>query len=177
MDLSIIINGAAKLGFGLLVGIVGITTSARLIKRAIGLADIDAAIKSQNAAVGLSLGAAILAMGILVEPAVSRTFTALDLLQYSADNWTDMLWIAVYALGLSIGALLIGAGVIITGVRAAVRLTPDLDEIEEIVSGNIACAVILVAIVTVLALLAREGLDTLMTGFLPLPELSSVGPS
>lgn len=177
MDWSIIISGAAKLGFGLLIGIVGITTSARLIKRAIGLADIDAAIKANNAAVGLSLGAAILAMGILVEPAVSRTFTALDLLQFSADGWADMLWIIVYALGLSIGALAIGAAVIVIGVRAAVRLTPDLDEIEEIVTGNIACAVILVAIVTVLALLAREGLDTLLTGFLPLPELGNVGPS
>ena len=51
MDLSIILIGAAKLGFGLLVGIVGITTSARLIKRAIGLAYIDTSIKAQNVAV------------------------------------------------------------------------------------------------------------------------------
>ncbi len=177
MDLSMIVIGAAKLGFGLLVGIVGITTSARLIKRAIGLADIDAAIKAKNAAVGLSLAAAIVAMGILIEPAIARTFNALDLLQHSAESWVDILWVIVYALGLSLGALLIGAAVIIIGVRAAIQLTPDLNEIEEIVTGNIACAVILVAIIVVLALLVREGLDTLLTGFLPLPVLDQIGPS
>ena len=177
MDLSIILIGAAKLGFGLMVGIVGITTSARLIKRAIGLADIDVAIKERNMAVGLSLGAAILAMGILIEPAVARTFNALDLLQHTAERWLDVMWIIAYALGLSLGALLIGALVIISGVRAAITLTPDLDEIEEIVGGNVACAIILVAIITVLALLVREGLDTVLTGFLPLPVLDQTGPS
>ena len=177
MDLSIIFIGAAKLGFGLLVGIVGITTSARLIKRAIGLADIDAYIKSQNVAVGLSLGAAIIAMGILVEPAVSRTFTALDLIQHTAQNWTEVLWIIAYAFGLTSASLLIGAAVIVSGVRAAIHLTPDLDEIDEIASGNVACAIIQVAVIVVLALLVREGLDTMLTGFLPLPELGRVGPA
>ena len=177
MDVSIIVIGAAKLGFGLLVGILGITTSARLIKRAIGLADIDAAIKAQNIAVGLSLGAAIIAMGMLVEPAVSRTFNALDLIQHTAQNWTDVLWIIAYALGMTSASLLIGAAVIVSGVRAAIHLTPDIDEIQEIVTGNIACAIILVAITVVLALLMREGLDTLLTGFLPLPVLGSVGPA
>lgn len=177
MDLSIIFIGAAKLGFGLLVGIVGITTSARLIKRAIGLADINALIKAQNVAVGLSLSAAIIAMGMLVEPAVSRTFNALDLIQHTAQNWTDVLWIVAYALGLTSASLLIGAAVIVSGVRAAIQLTPDLDEIEEIVSGNMACAIILVAVMVVLAFLVREGLDTMLTGFLPLPVLGRIGPA
>ena len=88
-----------------------------------------------------------------------------------------MLWIVAYALGLTSASLLIGAAVIVSGVRAAIHLTPDLDEIEEIVSGNIACAIILVAVIVVLALLVREGLDTMLTGFLPLPVLGRVGPA
>lgn len=177
MELSLIVAGLSKVIFGLLIGSIGITTSARLVKRLIGLPELDQAIRERNVAVGLCLGAAIFAMGLLVEPAVQRTFNAIDLIQHSADTWFDFIWIAGYALGLSTITLVLGASVTVLGVQIAVRLTPDLDEIAEIAAGNIASAAVLVAVVTVLALLARDGVDTLLTGFLPIPTLGRDGPS
>ena len=106
-----------------------------------------------------------------MQNAVQNTFSALDLLRYSANTWVDVTWVFAYAIGLILAALVVGAGVIIVGVRASVRLTPNIDEIEEIRNGNIACAIVMAVVLGVMGLLAREGLDTLLTGLLPLPPL------
>ncbi len=171
MDTTIILIGLATLSFGVFVGVVGITTAARLIKRFAGLPDVDTAIHEGNIAVGISLAGAIFAMGLMVQNAVQNTFSALDLLRYSANTWVDVTWVFAYAIGLILAALVVGAGVIIVGVRASVRLTPNIDEIEEIRNGNIACAIVMAVVLGVMGLLAREGLDTLLTGLLPLPPL------
>ncbi|MEQ8859073.1 MAG: DUF350 domain-containing protein [Pseudomonadales bacterium] len=139
--MGLFLVGLSKLAFGLLVGAIGVTASARVVKRAVGLPDLASSIRQHNSAVGLCLAAAILAMG------------------------------------LSVVSLLIRAGVIVVGIKLFVRLTPDIDEMEEIGSGNVASAVVVFATITVLALLARDGVDTLLTSFLPMPTLGRDGPA
>jgi uncharacterized membrane protein YjfL (UPF0719 family) len=171
MDISIILVGFTKLVFGVLVGVIGLSTAARLTKRVAGLPDIDTALEQRNIAVGISLAGAILAMGLLVQHAVENTFSAFDLLQYSADGWLSIMWIFAYAVGLVVVALLSGAVVILVSVRASVRLTPGIDEIAQIRDGNIATAIVMATVLVVIALLARQGLDTMLNGLLPLPAL------
>ena len=81
------------------------------------------------------------------------------------------MWIFAYAVGLVVVALLSGAVVILVSVRASVRLTPGIDEIAQIRDGNIATAIVMATVLVVIALLARQGLDTMLNGLLPLPAL------
>lgn len=172
MDLELLVTGLIKLIFSILVGIIGITTAARLVKRVNGLNDLDDALRENNWAVGVSLAAAVTAIGILIAPAINGTFSALQLLSYSAEHWTDIAWVVLYAIVHVAAALLLGAIVISLGTQVAVRLTPDIDEIEEIRKGNVSCALLMAAIMLTLALLAHEGLQMVLDGLLPMPTLS-----
>ena len=180
MDLTLLLTGVIKLGFGILVGIIGITTAARIVKRVNGLTDLNESLRENNWAVGISLAAAITSIGILIEPAINGTFSALQLLSYTAEHWMDVAWVVLYAIVHVVAALLLGALVISLGTQIAVRLTPDIDEIEEIRKGNISCALLMAAIMLTLALLSQEGLQMVLDGMLPMPTLgrdSIVGPA
>ena len=180
MDLTLLLTGVIKLGFSLLVGIIGITTAARIVKRVNGLTDLNESLRDNNAAVGVSLAAAIISIGILIAPAISGTFNALQLLSYTAEYWLDITWVVLYAIVHVLAALLLGALVISLGTQIAIRLTPDIDEIEEIRKGNLSCALLMAAIMVTLALLAQEGLQMVLDGMLPMPTLardSVIGPS
>jgi uncharacterized membrane protein YjfL (UPF0719 family) len=171
MDLMLAAIGAAKLVFGLLVGVVGITLSARLVKRFSGFETLDASLRGGNTAVGVTLAGAIIAMGMMAQHAVTGTFGALDLLRYQADDWTQLLWVLVYAAIHVAAALALGAAVLVLGIRSFVKMTPDIDEVDEIRRGNVASALVLAASMVVLALLAQQGLETMLDALLPLPTL------
>jgi uncharacterized membrane protein YjfL (UPF0719 family) len=163
--------GVAKLVFGLLVGIVGISLSARLVKRFSGFGSVDNSLRSGNAAVGITLAGAIIAMGIMTQHAVTGAFGALDLLLHQAGSGMQLLWFFAYAT-LHVGAsLIVGAAVLALGIRSFARLTPEIDEVQEIREGNIASALTLTAMVVVLAFLAQQGLATTLDALLPLPTL------
>jgi uncharacterized membrane protein YjfL (UPF0719 family) len=171
MDVTLVLVGAAKLLFGIMVGVVGITSAVRVAKYFGGFPDVNGALRDNNVAMSVSIAGAIVAMGILVQPAVYGTFSALELLLYAAQHWIEVSWIVAYAIGHVFAALFIGAAIIAIGTQVAIRLTPDVDEINEIRKGNVSCALVLAVILVVLAMLAQEGLKTFLDGFLPLPEL------
>ena len=85
----------------------------------------------------------------------------------SATDGVGLLYGVVH----STTALAMGAAVLVFGTRGFVRLTPDTDELAEIRAGNVARAVVLAAVMIVLALLAEQGLETLLDALLPLPTL------
>lgn len=171
MDITLVLLGAAKLFFGIIVGVVGITAAVRVVKSSSGFPDINAALRDNNLAMSVALAGAVVAMGILVQPAIYGTFSALELLLQDAQHWVDLAWVAAYAFGYVVAALFIGAATIAIGTQVAIRLTPDIDEIAEIRGGNVSCALVLAVVLIVLALLAQEGLTTVLDGFLPLPQL------
>ena len=175
MDGMLIALGLAKLLFGLLVGVVGIGLAARMATRFAGFESLDEALRSGNVAVGIVEGGAILATALLVQHAVAATFGALDLLRYASPGVGGIAWIGLYAL-VHVGAALgLSAILLILGMRAFVRLAPEVDEIAEIRGGNIASAIVLSAFLVGLALIAQQGLETVLEGVLPIPALGRDG--
>ena len=115
MDAMLALVGLAKLVFGVLVGVAGITVAARVAKRLAGFSSLDEQLREGNVAVGVILSASILATAILVAPAVSGTFGALDLLLRSEPG-AGVVWVLAYAaahvaaaLGVAVGLLVVGA--------------------------------------------------------------------
>ena len=175
MDLMLTLVGLAKLFFGFLVGVVGITLAARQATRFAGFESVDDGIRSGNAALGLVVAGAVISMAILVQHAVSGTFGALDLLLHASPGWAALGWLLLYAVANVGAALGVGALLLTVGTRAFVRLTPDVDEIAEIHDGNIASALVLAALFIALALLAQQGVETMLDGLLPIPSLGRDG--
>ncbi|MEE2900201.1 MAG: DUF350 domain-containing protein [Gemmatimonadota bacterium] len=163
--------GVAKLIFGAIVAVVGITVAARVATRLGGFSSMEEGIRSGNAANGLVLAASMVAMGILVQHAVRGTFGALDLLIHAPGEWFLVGWVFVYATGHVAAALAVGSAIIALGVRTFNRLTPEVDEVTEIREGNVASALVLAAVLVVIALLAQQGVETMLDGLLPLPTL------
>lgn len=176
MDGTLALIGVAKLFFGVAVGVVGITVAARVAKRLAGFPSIDEGLRAGNAAIGIAVAGAILSMGILVQHAVRGTFGALDLLLRSSQAWFEVAWVFAYAVGHVAAALGVGILILSVGTRAFVRLTPEIDEIAEIRGGNAASALVLAAVLVVMALLAQQGVQTMLDGLLPLPVLGRDGP-
>jgi uncharacterized membrane protein YjfL (UPF0719 family) len=171
MDLTLFAIGVSKLLFGLFVGVVGITLSARLVKRFSGFESVDACLRGGNAAMGIILAGAIIAMGLMTQHAVTGTFGALDLVRHQADQLADVLWMLLYAALHIAAALLMGTAVLVFGIRSFMRLTRGIDEVAQIREGNLASALVLAAVTVVLALLAQQGLQTMLDALLPLPAL------
>ena len=175
MDPMLILVGIAKLVFGILVGVVGITVAGRLATRLAGFSSIDEGLRAGNSAIGIVVAGAILSIGILVQHAVSGTFGALDLLIHSERSWVGVSWVFAYAAAHLAAALGVGGLLLVVGTRAFVHLTPEVDEIAEIREGNVAGALVLSAVLVVLALLAQQGVETMLDGLLPLPQLGRDG--
>lgn len=175
MDLGLVSIGAAKLLFGLVVGVVGVTIAARMATRFAGFESVDEGLRSGNVALGIVAGGAMVSMALFVQHAVSATFGAFDLLRNASTDATGVGWIALYAL-LHVGAALgLGAFLVMVATRAFVRLTPEIDEIAEIHDGNVASALVLAAMLVALAMLSQQGVETMLDGFLPIPRLGRDG--
>lgn len=175
MDWTLALIGVAKLFFGVAVGAVGIIVAVRVAKRLSGFPSIDEGLRAGNAAIGIAVSGAILAMGLLVQHAVRGTFGALDLLLSAPGDGRAVGWVVVYAIGHVAAALGVGVLVLSAGTRAFVRLTPDVDEVAEIRDGNVASALVLAVVLVVMALLAQQGVQTMLDGLLPLPRLGRDG--
>jgi uncharacterized membrane protein YidH (DUF202 family) len=109
-------------------------------------------------------------MGIMLNRSATATFTALDLLVRGGESfpWQTVL---LYAAGHLLIALSTGIAVIAVGVRTFMRLTRGIDELREIRDGNMAPALMIAVLIVVVAVLVSPGLQTLLDGILPLPEL------
>ncbi len=175
MDPILALVGAAKLLFGVLVGVVGLSVAARMAARIAGLSSVDEGLRAGNPAIGIVVAGSILAMGLLVQHAVRGTFGALDLLIHATDGGRGVGWVFFYAAVHVALALGVGAALLVVGMRAFVRLTPNVDEVAEILDGNVASALVLAAVLVVLALLGQQGVETMLNGLLPLPRLGRDG--
>ena len=171
MDPVLAVVGLAKLLFGVFVGVVGITLAARVATRFGGFESVEAGLRDGNAAIGIVLAGSIVAMGILVRHAVTGTFGALELLRHSAETRLGVAAVLAYAAAHLVAALGVGTLLLVAGMRIFTGLTPEIDEVREIHDGNVASALVLAAVLVVLALLAQQGVETMIDGFLPLPTL------
>lgn len=172
MNTSLFLVGLAKLAFGVVVGAFGIFFGTRVLQKLLHDRDTDREIASGNVAIGILQAGALVALGLLAQPAVQATFDAMDLLyrgQALAPHMGTRFF--VYA-ALHVGtALVVGAGVIAIGTFLYVKLTRGVDELGEVRRGNVAPAITLAAVLVVLAMLAAPGLRSILDGLLPLPEL------
>jgi uncharacterized membrane protein YjfL (UPF0719 family) len=172
MNTSLLLVGLAKALFGLLVGAAGIFIAARALHRLLGSGETDEHTKAGNNAFGVFKAGSLVALGILLQPAVSATFDAMDLLYRDQElTFVAVRRFFTYA-GIHVGlSVVVSACVLALGTFLFTKLTKGVDELSEIRKGNLAPAMVLAAVMVVMALMTAPGLRTALDGLLPLPTL------
>jgi uncharacterized membrane protein YjfL (UPF0719 family) len=170
MNFTLVALGLVKVAFGGGVAAIGILLAFRGLNRILGTPVGD--LRAGNVAAGLVHASSLLALGLLVHSAVRATFDAVDLTFQAAElPWTAVPMLALFAL-LHVGfSLAVGTGVLGLGVLIFDRMTPGLDELAEVRRGNVACALLLSAILLVVAVLTAPGLQVALDGLIPFPRL------
>lgn len=174
MLFSLFVMGLGKVAFGILVGAAGIWSATRLLGKLVRWGESDDAIRSGNMAMATLSASALLAFGILVQHAVSATFSAMDLVYRGRDLSIDAVGrFAIYGLVHVAASLVVGAFALAVGTFVFGRLTRGVDELAEVRKGNVAPALVLGAVMVVMALVTAPGLQTALDGLLPLPTLAA----
>ncbi len=172
MNTSLLVVGLAKALFGLLVGAAGIFVAARALHRLLGSGETDEHTKAGNTAFGIFKAGSLVALGILLQPAVVATFDAMDLLYRDQELTAVAARRFVTYAGIHVGlSVVVGACGLALGTWLFTKLTKGVNELEEIRKGNLAPALVLAAVMVVMALMTAPGLRTALDGLLPLPSL------
>ncbi|QSQ13328.1 DUF350 domain-containing protein [Myxococcus landrumensis] len=171
MDLTLFLVGLVKVVLGGLVAALGIWMALRGLSRILGTHPVEE-LRQGNTAAGLVHASSLVSLGLLVQHSVLATSDAVDLTVRTAPFQPLMLGkliaVAALHLGLSLG---VGVAVLALGILLFDRMTPGIDELEEVRKGNVAAALILAAILLVLALLTAPGLQAALNGLIPFPQL------
>lgn len=171
--------GLAKVLFGFVVAALGIVLAFKLLDRLLA-AHADAGAEKnllrRNAAAGALHAASLLALGLLAQNAVRATFDAMDLtLRAVPVPLGAILRLFAFAAAHVVLTLLVGVAVLASGVWLFSRMTPGIDELNEVDNGNVAAALVLGAILIVLALLTAPGLQAALEQLIPFPSLPPRG--
>jgi uncharacterized membrane protein YjfL (UPF0719 family) len=171
MNFTLFAVGLIKIVFGGLVAALGIWLAFRGLNRLLRTNAVED-LRKGNTAAGILHASSLLALGLLVQHSVQATSDAADLILRSPPFQLAMVGkVALFALLHVVLSLAVGTGVLALGVLLFDRMTPGLDELDEVRKGNVSLALVLSAILLVLALLTAPGLQAALNGLIPFPKL------
>jgi hypothetical protein len=176
VNLSLLLVGVVKLAVGILLGGVGVTLAYRLLARRLK----SHVPVEDNVAIGVLHSSALVALAMLTRNSLSATYDTIDLAVHrGALGLMGLLKVAAHSV-LHIGlALVLGSALLTLAVWLFNALTPGVDEVAQVAQGKVAPALVLGAILLVFAILAAPGLEAVLSGLVPFPELptgTSVAP-
>jgi uncharacterized membrane protein YjfL (UPF0719 family) len=173
MHLDLFLMGLGKILFGIVVGAAGIFIASRMLGGILRWGASDEEMRRGNLAAACLEAAALVSFGILVQHAVTSTFSAMDLMYRGSDVSPSMIGrFALYGLVHAGVSLIAGVGALASGSWLYGKLTRGVDELAEVRKGNVAPALVLGAVMVVMALVTAPGLETALDGLLPLPTLA-----
>lgn len=165
--------GLGKVAFGIVAGAVGVFVAIRLLARMMRWGETDAEIKRDNVAAATLAASSLVAFGLVMQPAVTSTFAAMDLM-YRGQKLHAGMFGRFFLYGLiHVGvSLAVGACALAVGTWIFGYLTRGVDELAEAKQGKVSPALVLGAVMIVMALVTAPGLQTALEGLLPLPALA-----
>jgi uncharacterized membrane protein YjfL (UPF0719 family) len=145
-------------GLALTVIVAGLVTflGVWLFERTTREIDEWAELRQGNLAVGIILGAIVVAVGVIVRPALQEPLITADV-----GRWRPLYELLINAVGLFI-ALGLAVAAISLAVWLFTRLTAELDEWAELEKGNQAVAVLMAGVVLAVALLTSTAVERIV---------------
>jgi uncharacterized membrane protein YjfL (UPF0719 family) len=169
MNGGLMAAGAVKLFIGIGLGGLGVVLAWKLLSRL--LQSSEGQPLEDNPAAGILHGSALVSLGLLVRQVLSALYDTIDLFLLRGEFLKTLPRVLLLG-GLHIGlALGLGSALLALGVWLFNRLTPGIDEVAAVRAGKIGPALVLGAILITLALLAAPGLEAILSGLVPYPQL------
>ncbi len=161
MDWNYVILVPAQLVIAILLGALSTYLSVVLFDRATRGIDEWKELRQGNVAVGIVLGAMVIAVAGVLRPA----------LKMPVNDWDVGTLRAIIAFGVEAAQLLIGLVLAVVSILFSVwlfdRLTTHLDEWAELEQGNVAVAILLGGVIIGVSLLIGVVLDTMFQMITP----------
>lgn len=171
MNGALLVAGLIKLIIGIGLGGLGVFLSWKVLTRM--LTAPDALPLAENPAAGVLEASTLISLSLLVRQTLSALFDTIDLFMARGNPVAALPKIILLG-GLHVGlALGLGSGLLAFGLWLFDRLTPGIDELALVRAGRVGPALVLGAILISLALLASPGLEAMLAGLIPYPELPS----
>ena len=171
MNPTLVAVGLVKIVFGGLVAALGIWLAFRGLNRLLRTNAVED-LRQRNTAAGIVHAASLVSLGLLVQHAVQATSDAMDLTFRAPPlQWGMMGKLLVFAILHVVLSLGVGTAVLAGGVLLFDKMTPGVDELDEVRKGNVSLALVLAAILLVIALLTAPGLQAALNGLIPFPQL------
>ena len=158
-----------KLFIGIGLGGLGVVLAWKLLARLLNSPEGQPL--EENPAAGIVHASALVSLGLLVRQVLTALYDTIDLFLLRGEFLKTLPRVLLLG-GLHIGlALGLGTALLTLGVWIFNRLTPGIDEVAAVRAGKIAPALVLGAILITLALLAAPGLEAILSGHIPYPQL------
>jgi len=137
--------------------------------------DEEEQLKRKNVSVGLVLGGILLGEAIIVKQAIYPVMAVVQLFILGEDrSFVSFL----KTLGLGVGHIfltgVLAVGSILISFWLFDKLTPRLDQYEEIKQNNMAVAVFMALFIVGICLLLSSGVSGLIKSLIPFPDIGSV---
>jgi uncharacterized membrane protein YjfL (UPF0719 family) len=175
MNLTQILLGILELLVTVLISFVLIFISYRIILVLTRKFDDEEQLKKRNLSAGIVLGGIFVGEAVVVKSAV---YPAMAVFQLYATGESRGFLSLLKALALSLGFILM------TGLLAVAviffcfwlfnRLTPRINQYEEILADNRAVAVLMALFIVALCILMSSGVSGLTKALIPFPDVGSI---
>lgn len=175
MNLILLITGIIQILLSLIIGILFIYFASKIFQRFTqGIDDTDE-LKKNNIAVAIINSALVIALIIVVMNSIETSITIFsNTLSNPEADFLTFIKTALLMLGHIALAGIVAIGSIYIGLHIFMRLTKDLNELNEIKENNIAVSIYLSIIIIVLALLLEPGIRTVLDALIPFPKVSFI---
>ncbi len=175
MHLQQILLGLIELLVSIFISFVLIAGSYRFFIFITPRFDEERQLKKKNTAVGIVLGGILIGEVLVVKQAIYPVMSVIQLFilgeEKNFPNYLEMI-------GLSVGYVLLAGilalGCILFSFWAFNKLTPRIDQYEEIKNNNVAVAVFMALFILGICILISDGVSGLTKALIPFPEIGSI---
>ena len=150
-----LVVAVAQFIVGLLFAMGGVYVALRLFDRFTGSMDEWKEMKKGNVAVGLLLGGIILSISIILESGVSSLTNAI----VPGASVSALLMALIFGLANLLISIIAAVVSIYVAIKVLDWITTDIDEMAELKKGNVAVAIVMVAVLIAVSFVIRGAVN------------------
>ncbi|MFI5236692.1 MAG: DUF350 domain-containing protein [Ignavibacteriales bacterium] len=175
MDIILLITGIVQVFISLLIAVSLVYLASKIFRKLISGINETEELRKNNVAVAILNGSIILALILVVKKSIESAITIFGNTLRNPDSvFSSYLQTGLIMIGHILLGGLIAFSAIYTALQIFIRLTKDLDELNEIKNNNTAVGILLGLIIVSIAMLLQPGVDTILNSLIPFPPVSLI---
>ena len=170
-----VVLGVVEFILTLVIGFVMVLATYKTLLRLTPRFDQEKQLHRRNTAVGLVLGSILVGEAVIIMQAIYPVMAVVQIYALASGKGVGAL---LRTVGLVVGDILLAGMLAVLSILLTFRLfdklTPGIDEYQEIREGNIAIAVFMALVIIAMSLIVSSGVAALIRALIPFPKAGSV---